>query len=201
MLPGLFQINSAPFFSSPCRVQLRRRVRVWRVTGMLAIWGSSVVEFLPWVLASCGMHWPFQSQDGLHCHHRHIWKTLQKSVWQLLILVEDKPMLTGNSHEFVEMFVMFLVIFPWTTTLSVIPITPSLYVRIWSIIYWKMSCSQARPQGSWTNLNFPHGVLKVVSSDDSLSRTMHRLDEVPSSLVKQELSASSWVISSTVGIL
>ena len=37
--------------------------------------------------------------------------------------------------------------FPWTTTSSVMPITPPQWVRIWSINHWKISCEQAKPPG------------------------------------------------------
>ena len=52
------------------------------------------------------------------------------------------------------------------------PITPSQQVRIWSIIHWKMSCAQARPQGRWTNLNLLGGSCLLVSLTTQFSWTI-----------------------------
>ena len=50
---------------------------------------------------------------------------------------------------------------------SAIPMTPSHWLSIWSMIHLKISCAQASPNGRCTKWNLPLCVLKVVSRDDS----------------------------------
>ena len=84
-----------------------------------------------------------------------------------LIPVEDKSMFTGDSHEFVETFVLFLVILSMNNYIICDAHHSIAVGEDWSIICWILSCAEARPQGMQTNLYLSHGVLKVVSSDDS----------------------------------
>ena len=121
-----------------------------------------------WVLASCGLNWPFQGQDELLLHHRHIQKTLPMSVWQHTHSCWRQVHVHGPLS-WICGDVCHVPCHPFHEQVhhTVIPINPLHWVRIWSIICWKISCAKDRPQGSQTNLTLPHGVLKVVSSDDS----------------------------------
>ena len=116
------------------------------------------------MLASYQPHYPYRVRmnsigiiDTSGKHYRGLFDST-------LILVEDEAMYVGDSHEFVEMFVMFLVIL-------------SMYNYIICDAYHSITVSEDLVHHPledvlcvarrWTNLNLPHGVLKVVSSDDS----------------------------------
>ena len=106
MLPdrSCFQMTSVPFFRSPCRWCSEGGewgYKGWEVK--LPIRGTSVA----WVaVSSAGILWIDTDLFWVRMRSIGIIDTSEKHYWGLfdstIILVEDKPIFTGNSHKFVE---------------------------------------------------------------------------------------------------
>ena len=155
MLPDRNCFRWTFFLSSAAHVgvQWRRRMRVWRVTGKL----TNLRNFCSWVAVSgASILWTLLTFPGLGwapVTSQTYPKTLKRSVWQHTYPCWRQVQVHRWLMNLWRHFSCSLSSFPWISTSSVMPITHSQWARIWSIIHWKMSCAQARPQGGrqiWT---------------------------------------------------
>ena len=95
--------------------------------------------------------------------------TSNEGHWQLcdgkFLTIEDKTKCSGHLHELMEPCDMFFIILPMQSDIIWNP--NHAITELWICFHCKISWAQARPQGRYIKQYCSHGMLEVVSSDDS----------------------------------